>query len=984
MSNLATDPTLDISATTQFNFDDYIESIDFNIPPLTSTPRKATKRPKPSDSILDVTVSDAHSSVSADLQRLLDLVDETPNIAIEQNAVVTSIQNSRSTLRALRDSLRLTLDPTQAAVLYELLTAAVDKHNSLLRELRAKHKESLWRITLTNEKRFSDQAAQHNKELLQATSKISFLEKETELLKTNNQVELDKLRHDSVVYADQSKQYISNLEQQLTTLTNQIETLKTTHASVVAERDQYRHSYTTTYQESTNFESQLSDIYTIVDDYFDKNKIFHPKDTFPNTVQFLIDHLTNALKQNTDRIALKDKSNKNKTRSQNDKIDELKHEVTLREGTIAQLKTQITDLNNNVTSKEQEITNHISRIAEIHVTLQTKEIQLTDLTNNVASKEQDIANHLSRIAELQLILQAREGELTNKTSPNNELILLLQQKDTLISNQANQINHTNTTTNLALEEKDRTISSKNELYNTLHTQYIETSTQLRTAEQSLNSLSLNLEAKNLIIQSQTEQYHNLNTQFSETTSKLQSTEQSLTSLRNTLGEAEVKVRTLEEHIQRNATTIESLNNQIATFQSPSSELHQRLSTEIERTQQLTLTLNSAESRLVSLARELDYIKNNPPRDDSETFDIEMNTAMSDLLDMNKQAFSDMNAVATLQSIPHFSGDPNTLDVKKWLKLIERMTTLWSATDKMRHFPLKLTGTALKFHDKINHLEYDNWKQRLIERFHIPRSHAFYKNQFDTTIMKPTDRVLDFKERLESIFSKAFESDPSISTSDRSWKTRKNIMLKDRFMIGLKPEIKSNILYQIKEDSSYNDVTELASDVESALRYNTNLQSQDPVGTLVHKINSIETKMANLSVQHRSRSPSQSRPSSHSRHSSSSSHFRSNSRNSNGPQQRTFFNNSRFPNRNNNNFSPRNRHYSPHRQHSSFNHNNHSSSFNRNHRSPSFNRNNRPPTPGDKPNYPNKPPFRKGNCYNCGKPGHLARECRSKVSFKNNQ
>ena len=78
----------------------------------------------------------------------------------------------------------------------------------------------------------------------------------------------------------------------------------------------------------------------------------------------------------------------------------------------------------------------------------------------------------------------------------------------------------------------------------------------------------------------------------------------------------------------------------------------------------------------------------------------MNTAISDLLDMNKQAFSDTNAAATLQSIPHFSDEPNSLDVKKWFKLIERMTTLWPATDKMRHFPLKLTGTALKFHDKI--------------------------------------------------------------------------------------------------------------------------------------------------------------------------------------------------------------------------------------------------------------------------------------------
>jgi len=135
----------------------------------------------------------------------------------------------------------------------------------------------------------------------------------------------------------------------------------------------------------------------------------------------------------------------------------------------------------------------------------------------------------------------------------------------------------------------------------------------------------------------------------------------------------------------------------------------------------------------------------------------LKTSVSDLLQLNKQAFHDINAHTTLQIMPSFAGDPNESDVKKWFKTIERVTTLWDDEDRLRHFPLKLTGIALKFHDKldIHPLTYHNWKDTMIKRFYVPRSTAYYKLQFENLVIKPNERIIDFTERLDDIFTKAF-------------------------------------------------------------------------------------------------------------------------------------------------------------------------------------------------------------------------------------
>ena len=350
----------------------------------------------------------------------------------------------------------------------------------------------------------------------------------------------------------------------------------------------------------------------------------------------------------------------------------------------------------------------------------------------------------------------------------------------------------------------------------------------------------------------------------------------------------------------------------------------------------------------------------------------MTTAVNDLLDLNKRAFHDINATTLLQSIPFFSGEPNSLDVKKWFKTLERSFSLWTEEDKMRYFPTKLIGPALKFHDNnVNrYLDYDGWKERLIERFHVPRSSAFYKQQFDNLVMNSSERVIDFVERLESSFKKAYESDTTINNNHDAWKKRKQVLLKDRFMIGLTPTIKSVILHQVGESTTFDQVQRLAKDVESSLRYTSHLNHQDPMGQLVHKINSIETQVANLSINDPSRSRSRSN---HSTKRSSTPPFYNRSRsNSAGAQSRptsTNFRRSYFRG-SNSSFAPRGR------GRTQF----HTSSNQRpftNHPTTD-----RPPTPYNRRKSFNKEPFRKGNCFNCGKLGHFSRECRKKVSFQN--
>jgi hypothetical protein len=191
------------------------------------------------------------------------------------------------------------------------------------------------------------------------------------------------------------------------------------------------------------------------------------------------------------------------------------------------------------------------------------------------------------------------------------------------------------------------------------------------------------------------------------------------------------------------------------------------------------------------------------------------------------------------------------------------------------------------------------------------------------------------------------------------------------MIGLRPELKAAIIHKVGDTITYAKVVEASKLVESAHKYSQNLTLQDPVGQLIHKINTIESKMGTLSMQRNDRSRSNSQNRNFNSHTSSPFRSRPNS---------PFRNNSpNYRSRNNQQMQRNDRKFftSPSR----FSKPDNSPFFPRNRTSPSY-PNNHPSTPSYSNNNHRKPPFRKGSCFNCGRTGHHIKECRTKVTFQN--
>ena len=353
--------------------------------------------------------------------------------------------------------------------------------------------------------------------------------------------------------------------------------------------------------------------------------------------------------------------------------------------------------------------------------------------------------------------------------------------------------------------------------------------------------------------------------------------------------------------------------------------------------------------------------------------------MQNLIELNQKAFVDINAHSLLQTIPTYSGEStDTIDIKRWFKIAERVTSIWSDADRLRHLPSKLSGIALKYYEKLTPTSYNYIKDELIKRFYVRQPTAFYKHLFENITMKQHERVVDYKERLADAYHNAYEFDNDTNYDEDSWTKRREQSIKDRFIIGLRPDIKSAIIHLITDESSLYDVVTNAENVESSFKYLANLTFQDPVGQLTHKINSIETKMQNLTFDrnrshsprhHRSRSNSANRPFIRSR---------SNSTNRSTFDQARSNNNNRFPN-NYNNRSPSIKYFSTQRT-------NNSSPFRNRYQSSGSNypqnRSLSPFSQAEKTDREKTDRRPKGNCYNCGKPGHYRRQCRSakRVSF----
>ena len=408
--------------TIPFNFSDHFEPIDdLQLPPRTSTPRKATKRIRiaANDSLLEPdspTPVIVPTNVSPDLQKLVSLIRSKTIDKFDYALVLRSFNQSHSALKSIRASINTTTDPSQLNILRSLLQTATESHNNCVTELESAFNNSLWTLVHDQQKHISDQAASHTEQLLQATSQINFLQQETEFLKSNNKDALEKLYREAIVYADKFRNEISTLNTKVASCGAELDSFKVAKSHLIAERDFFKANFSSKDQEASSLQSELLSLFSIIDRALSDNNINRDgSDNLPNALNFLLNHLSQLIttansKHTTNIDRLNRDLNKLQTQLTTATSKNKKHENYIE---LLNQKLVLNDSNSSHTNTT--ITTLEQRIAESDALLQNKDHQIAELRNrfdDLQSRFNNVSDYLTETTT-QLLLRIARGLLNN-------------------------------------------------------------------------------------------------------------------------------------------------------------------------------------------------------------------------------------------------------------------------------------------------------------------------------------------------------------------------------------------------------------------------------------------------------------------------------------------------------------------------------------------------------------------------------------------
>lgn len=183
------------------------------------------------------------------------------------------------------------------------------------------------------------------------------------------------------------------------------------------------------------------------------------------------------------------------------------------------------------------------------------------------------------------------------------------------------------------------------------------------------------------------------------------------------------------------------------------------------------------------------------------------------------ALNDLQANTILSFIPFFKGNDKDTNIKKWFREAEAAGRLLSDSDRLRYFPMKLRGTAQKYFDGNSPFEnYKDWKTKMIKRFHVVESEPDLINKFNNVNMREKEKIIDYVERIDSKFTKAYQEAAEVNYDGEAWEKFCDKTKRDRFVDGLRSELKKVVLKEIKKDTTYKKAQELAENAEEAYKY----------------------------------------------------------------------------------------------------------------------------------------------------------------------
>ena len=174
-----------------------------------------------------------------------------------------------------------------------------------------------------------------------------------------------------------------------------------------------------------------------------------------------------------------------------------------------------------------------------------------------------------------------------------------------------------------------------------------------------------------------------------------------------------------------------------------------------------------------------------------------------------EGLSNLNAVAFKKEIPEFTGElDGGVSINEWFKLADKVavTANWTDNQKLRFYQDRLTKSAANFNDTIAAAlkapgRYADWKQSLLNVFQDATVKHSNKKQLKHLRQKPSERIRDFRKRIDDMHRIAYGDDVA-NSNNAEVVSLQNDGKKEVFINGLKPEISAIIWERLQPNATF--------------------------------------------------------------------------------------------------------------------------------------------------------------------------------------
>jgi hypothetical protein len=198
------------------------------------------------------------------------------------------------------------------------------------------------------------------------------------------------------------------------------------------------------------------------------------------------------------------------------------------------------------------------------------------------------------------------------------------------------------------------------------------------------------------------------------------------------------------------------------------------------------------------------------------------TAVDRQAQILENGLATINAQATKKEIPFFTGEiEGKLAIEEWFKIAERIATNagWTNEQRLRFFQEKLIKSAANFNDSLTpaqKVNYQTWKNNIQDGLADNTTKARKKEQLKTLTQEDTERVRDFKIRIDDYYKIAYGENAATSLNATVIALR-NETKKDVLLNGLKTPI-SDLVWnrQNIHNATYAEAVEMAEECEKII------------------------------------------------------------------------------------------------------------------------------------------------------------------------